>query len=165
MKKVLALFVSVFTMALSNPSWALEAHFSNDTDTPITIHVQGNNCVTYLIQQQTYTVPAHTSPSGWIMNLGDRNSGGCSASYMLAWGIYQGTTVDPAKKIGDVNFHYQSGVSVSTWQNLTKNTGKYFNNFHICSNSEIKNNSWSDSHVWWHFGAKYSNWDCKAPVN
>lgn len=166
MKLKTGLMAGIASMAFSVSGWALEAHFSNDTDSPITIQVQDNNCVTYLIEEQTYTVPAHTPPGGWVMNLGDRNTGGCSASYMLAWGIYAGTEVDPAKKIGDVNFHYQSGMSVNTWQNKTGNTARYVGpGFNICSHSGIKNNSWDDSYVWWHFGARYSDWDCDAPVN
>lgn len=150
---------------LANPAQALEAHFTNDTGQPITISVQDNNCVTYVGSEHNHTLPGNTQPGGWIMNLGDRNTGGCSASYMLAWGIYAGTEVDQSKKIGDINFHYQSGISVNTWQNKNGNTSKFFSNFSICSHSEIKNNSWDDSYVWWQFGTAHPDWDCNAPMN
>lgn len=166
MNRLLALFATFVAMLLPNASWALQAHFSNDTGQSITIAVQDNNCVTYVPDEAQHTLEGHTPTGGWIMNLGDRNTGGCSASYMLAWGIYAGDEVDPAKKIGDINFHYQSGMSVNTWQNKTSVTKDFFPYpFFICSHSAIKQNSWDHSYVWWHFGPKYSDWDCDAPVN
>jgi len=165
MKKSLMLLLGTIAIFASNTSSALVAHFTNDTGQQITISVQENNCVTYVGSEGTHTLPGNTPSGGWKMNLGDRNSGGCSASYMLAWGIYAGSEVDQSKKIGDINFHYQSGWSLKTWQNKTTNTSRLFQNFYICSHSEIKDNSWDDSYVWWQLGAKHPDWDCKAPVN